>query len=133
MIISSVSCTIDFHFCQGHLKSFGLFGKAKNCHEMAAKTTSCKHHQTKSSNAFSCNKQDQNCCENKTIHFESENNEQIKIVEPIIIDYQYLADKEDVHFCKFLDQKNEDVPSIKRYKPPLIQKDIPVVFESLLL
>jgi len=31
---TSVGYSIDLHFCQGHLKSVALIGKAKSCHEM---------------------------------------------------------------------------------------------------
>ena len=43
MFLTSAGFLVDFHYCQGELKSFNFFGKAPNCHEMAM-SGSCAHH-----------------------------------------------------------------------------------------
>lgn len=133
VLVSSMSYTIDFHYCQGQLKSFSLFGKAKNCHEMASKMASCHHKKQVDEKSKCCSKGENNCCNNKTIYFESEFDNQI-----ISLDYLKLESLSFVvafeHFSfKDLFEVIEDAIPHAHYKPPLIRKDIPVLFESFLL
>lgn len=134
VLVSSTSYTIDFHYCQGQLKSFSLFGKAKNCHEMADKMTSCQHHKKQVEEVpMTCSSSDNNCCNNKTVNFESDFD--LQIVNP---DYLNLESLSFVVACEHSSFDDlfvgiTDVTTYAYYKPPLIQKDIPVLFESLLL
>jgi len=133
VLISSMSYTIDFHYCQGQLKSFSLFGKAKNCHEMASKMASCHHHKQKPDDSLSCSEGDKNCCNNKTVNFESDFDEQIINIDYLNIDSQsFVVAFKSSSFDDLFDNIKEVVP-FAHYKPPLIQKDIPVLFESFLL
>ena len=132
VLVSSMSYTIDFHYCQGQLKSFSLFGKAKNCHEMASKMPSCHHKKQVDEKPMACSEGDNNCCNNKTVYFESDFDEQI-----VNLDYLSLESLSFVvafkHSFSDLYEVIKDVIPFAHYKPPLIQKDIPVLFESFLL
>jgi len=133
VLVSSMSYTIDFHYCQGQLKSFSLFGKAKNCHEMASKMASCHHKKQVDEMSKTCSEGDNNCCNNKTVYFESDFDEQI-------INFDYLS-LESLSFAVAFEHSSfddlfeviKDVIPFAHYKPPLIRKDIPVLFETFLL
>ena len=72
LMASSMSYTIDFHYCQGQLKSFSLLGKAKNCHEMESSIASCHRHKKQNDKkSLGCSEGDKNCCSNKTVNFEN--------------------------------------------------------------
>ena len=46
---TTVGISMDFHYCQGELKSVALFSKAKSCHEIAASNNevpSCHKHKS---------------------------------------------------------------------------------------
>ena len=133
VLVSSMSYTIDFHYCQGQLKSFSLFGKAKNCHEMASKMASCHHKKQVDEMSKTCSEGDNNCCNNKTVYFESDFDEQI-------INFDYLS-LESLSFAVAFEHSSfddlfeviKDVIPFAHHKPPLIRKDIPVLFETFLL
>ena len=47
MFFTSIGFSMDIHYCQGHLKSISLLGKAKNCHDIQAmKSDHCKKTKT---------------------------------------------------------------------------------------
>ena len=133
VLVSSLSYNIDFHYCQGQLKSFSLFGKAKNCHEMASKMASCHHHKEKSDDSSSCSEEDNNCCNNETVHFESDFDEKFLNIDYLnLISQLFVVASKSSSFDDLFDKIKEVTP-FAHYKPPLIQKDIPVLFESFLL
>ena len=133
VFISSMSCTIDFHYCQGQLKSYSLLGKAKNCHEISEKIASCPHHQNENSDSLACTEDDKNCCSNETIHIESDIDKPLINLDFLTIDSHYfvVAFKAST-FTDLLGEVEDNIPHA-HYKPPLIQKDISVLFESFLL
>ena len=134
VLVSSMSYTIDFHFCQGQLKSFSLFGKAKNCHEMASKMASCHHHKKQVDEmSMTCSEGDNNCCNNKTVNFESDFDQQIVNLDYLSLESLSFVVAFEHYSCDYLFEDIKDAIPFAHYKPPLIQKDIPVVFESFLL
>ena len=44
MFFTSVGFTVDMHYCQGKLKTFNFFGKAKSCHEVGEGMKDCPFH-----------------------------------------------------------------------------------------
>ena len=133
VLVSSMSYTIDFHYCQGQLKSFSILGKAKNCHEMASKMASCHHHKQKLEDSLSCSEGDNNCCNNETLYFESDIEEKFLTIDYLNLNFQpFVVAFKSSSFEDLFDEIKEVIP-FAHYKPPLIQKDIPVLFESFLL
>jgi len=128
-----MSYTIDFHYCQGQLKSFSLFGKAKNCHEMASKMASCHHKKQVDKKPMACSESDNNCCNNETVHYESDLDQQFLNFDFFNLDSQLfvVATPEASLDDLFIDIK--EITPFAHYKPPLIQKDISVLFETFLL
>jgi hypothetical protein len=128
-----MSYNIDFHYCQGQLKSFSLFGKAKNCHELANKMASCHHHKSNDNESKACAKEDKNCCNNETKFFESENDNLVLGFD--YFDFTMQSFIVACHRSPFLDSsivENEEL-SYANYRPPIILKDISTLFETFLL
>ena len=133
VLVSSMSYNIDFHYCQGELKSFSLFGKAKNCHEMASKMASCHHKKQVDEKPMACSEGDNNCCNNKTVYFESDFDEQVVNLDSLSLEsLSFVVAFKHSSFYDLYEVIKDLIP-FERYKPPLIQKDIPVLFESFLL
>lgn len=74
--VLSLTYTVDFHYCQGELKSFSFYGKAKNCHEVTDEPPSC-HLKCTGASDSKCSKSDYSCCNNRTVSFESDFAEKI--------------------------------------------------------
>ena len=73
VFISSAGITVDFHYCNGELKSYNLIGKAKPCHEPTLKQ--CPFHKKMMVN----NNDKKGCCENKAVHFQSDQDQKIEV------------------------------------------------------
>ena len=136
MFFTSVGFTMDMHYCQGKLKSFSLLGKAKNCHEKAAKMANCPHHQkmtadTKQENGCSMDQKD--CCQNRMLHVQADQDLQKPAID--FLHNHQLQQFVVAYVLTFFSNQiiSTDTIAFARYKPPLIPRDIPVLFESFLI
>ena len=134
MLFTSVGFTVDIHFCQGDFKSFSLFGKAKNCHEVLQKQSTCKHHQALAQTYNNCEEDaPKDCCENKTINLDADQDQQLQTV-----DFE-LTKQTELFLTAFVftfyqnDLINARNIDYSRYRPPLIIRDIPILIQSFLL
>ncbi len=136
MFFTSVGFTVDMHYCQGKLKTFNFFGKAKSCHDMGEGMKDCPFH----AKMKTANKSDGNtiskkgCCSNKTLHFQSDQDQQNQVDNAVVISpqLQYFV----IAFVEvFINSSvvETDKPSFALYKPPLIPRDIYVLLETYLL
>ena len=127
VFLSSAGITVDFHFCNGELKSFSFFGKAKPCHEPSLKQ--CPFHK----NMVVKSDDKKGCCENKTVHFQSDQEQNFQAInfnfelnlQKLVLAYA------SVYF--FTSNDKQELNSIAHYKPPSISRDISVLFQSFLL
>lgn len=132
MLLTTVSISVDLHYCQGRIKSFNFAGKAKNCHEIAA-SRSCPHHASaKQETARGCCLQKKGCCSNKTLHaqllqdrFQASSDFKLGGNGPTLF-IPTMAWASPV-------QESFPEPPYRNYKPPLIYRDIPILVQSFLL
>jgi len=123
--MTSIGMTLNMHFCGGSLKSISLIQSSGSC--CSAVTKSC-------GNIDSVQESEgKKCCDNQSIEIQSDDN--------LIIDQvQVLSDinKFDVlitnnHVLDHLNIVAYDAADFEHYRPPLVSKDIPILFESFLL
>ncbi len=135
MFVTSVGFSIDMHYCQGQLKSFCFFGKAESCHEMAETTPIkiCPHHQKMMVQKEGCSIDKKDCCKNRTLHIQSDQDLQVQ-TSNLILDkqLQQFVIAYVMAFITDFDLKT-GTPSFAHYKPPLIWRDIPVLNQTFLL
>ncbi len=135
MFFTSVGFSIDMHYCGNHLQSFNLFGKAKNCTEMVATaaTKGCQMHEkiTTPKDGFSIHKKD--CCHNRTLNLQADLTSEIQTDN--FMDSQQLQDFVVAFVVVFLENRPTETTAsnFALYTPPLIPRDIPVLFQSFLL
>lgn len=132
---TSAGFSIDMHFCQHQLKSISFFGKAKTCHEksQAAPMKNCPHHSKVVTEKEGCT-EDKDCCNNKTLHFQSDQDQQVQTSDFLINkQFQKFAIAYVAVFFVNDSSIESDASTYAQYKPPLISRDIPVLFESFLL
>lgn len=137
VLLSSVGFTVDLHYCGGHLKSYSLVGKARKCHEMESSPKivgkTCAHHSGPSSKGEVCT-DEKGCCSNKTLHFQTDNDQQLQLQEGLQTpSFQKL-------FTAYVSIPFHSSPAVDyaesamdRYRPPLIHRDILVLNQSFLL
>ena len=135
MFFTSVSFTMDMHFCKNELKSINFFGKAKSCHEASegvAKRT-CPHHQKMMGQSDSSSMDKKDCCENKTFHYQSDDDQQFQhddFVENLLLQHTLVAQIFQIIKHQVVET---NTPDFVHYHPPLILRDIPVLIQSFLL
>ena len=121
VLFSTMSFTIDMHFCGDTLVDTALFREAKNCGMEMQKPSSSE-----------CSITKKNCCSDKQIivdgqdelkrSFEKLTPEQQQFVASFIYSYLDLFEGFDKH-----------VTSYETYKPPLVVKDIQKLDEVYLI
>lgn len=136
MFFTSVGFTVDMHYCQGELKTFNFFGKAKSCHEMGQGMKDCPFHaqmkQANKSEDSTINKK--GCCSNKTLNFQYDQDQQYQVDNAVVISPQleyFVIAFVEVFINSSVVETNK--PSFALYKPPLIPRDIYVLLETYLL
>ena len=136
LLIASVGYSVDFHYCQGNLKSFSFTGKAESCHIIkdGKSKSSCPFHSylpEKDGNESILAK---SCCENQTHQFNSDIDQNLNgfdfecryhNLQPLSL----LGLFPEYSFNIFAGQAN----NFLSYKPPVIITDIPVRVQSFLL
>ena len=136
MLVTSLGLTLDMHFCGDHLKSYSFFGKAKGCYEMSegANKNTCSNDQMNMEQNDDCSIQKKNCCDNKTLDFQFDQDQQIQTADLSISQslQQFITAYVAVFFLNDF-QIESDKPSFAHYKSPLIARDIYVLDEAFLL
>ncbi len=132
VILASVGIMVSKHYCQGDLKNFALFVKAKQCHDISTHKTKTHCHPGKNTCQKSKKKEGKKCCENKTVFLETDDfistmaspkiNPEFQLIAVAFILYNDLLFSTEKRSVKFLN-----------YKPPLIELDIPVLVQSFLI
>lgn len=132
ILFSSVGFSIDLHYCGTDLKSFSFTGKAKNCFELA-KSGTCSKHQMVEATKPLCETSKKDCCHNKTFYVKGELTSDAPTTSFLIS--SLLQDFLLAFVVVFADKPTlkQSTLNFLHYKPPLIQKKIPVLVQSFLL
>ena len=128
---------MDMHYCGGALKSVSFFGKAKTCHDMVSEVDStmknCPLHKKMMADEMDCS-EDKNCCSNKTVLLQSDQDQQVQSSEFVLSKQlkQFVAAYVAVFFSNDFNIERE-VVAFALYIPPFIPRDIPVLNQTFLL
>ena len=137
MLFTSLGLSVDMHICQGHLKSFNFFGKAKSCYELAdadsMKECTANQHKKLIKKADGCSLKQADCCQNRLLQLISDQDQEVESNHFAIS--QPLQTFVVAFVAVFLNETTveTDVANHVSYIPPLIQKDIYVLLETFLL
>lgn len=135
MFLTSPGFAIDKHFCQGELKDIRLFGKAKSCHEaeQAEHKPACPFHPKLQENSATSTLDEKDCCTNQATYVVSgEKTSELASTKSAAHSVTLLY--------AILPVDKTPLPEISysslhylNYKPPLLNRDIPVLVQSFLL
>lgn len=136
VFFSSVGLTIDMHYCKGELKSVAFIGKAKSCHDTQSSSTKkmCPHHQKMMDMGEDITAEQNNCCQNKTMRSQSDDDKTIVISDVIVpnVTLNYVVAFVTTQFSINLSSINQNT-YIEDYHPPIISRDIYVLHESFII
>lgn len=137
MLVTSMSFSVDMHFCKDELKSFSLVGQAEVCHPIKAKekteTNACPFHQKIQKEKASSQIQEKGCqktcCDNQKILIDFDEN-LVQITTRELSNLSFISSTPIQYI------QNRIVQSIyphQNYHPPLLNRDIPIFVQSFLL
>lgn len=138
MFFSSAGLAVDFHYCQGKLKTLGIFQDAKSCHELVANTSHC-HMAEKSSchkkamkSSCSKDKGSKGCCDNEKVFILLDADYgAAEYVSLNIVQVQFVAAFITIFYHLFL-ETDSSRSHFNNYKPPPLDRDILVLVQSFL-
>ena len=127
MFCTSATYSVDFHYCEGELKSFSLFGKAKPCYEQKV---TCPHHAAKGGTIGHMG-----CCNNETIVV-SDLDIDFNIPSLLPIPGAFLSltpPAFDSWKKSMLDVVEYTTPKYMNYRPPLPEDDLRILYQRFLI
>jgi hypothetical protein len=148
MFFTSLGFSLDMHYCQDEIQSISIIGKAKSCDKLAdhlcdrAGTSNHGTVESKSSDdkAGSCHSEmtgkecDKDCCQNRTLQVDNLEEESLSTPIPSFdlnqIQFVLAFVGSFYNFSFF--QENSTLKYFT-YKPPLIERDIQLLFQSFLI
>lgn len=130
LLVSSSGISMDVHFCQGKFKRANIFGKAKTCQEVNDCLIKCgkevKVYQSK--NSCSKDGEHKGCCKNESFQLDFDF-DAFDIVSSDLheIHKQFLTAFTYIYVVNLVPTK--EVCKFTTYRPPPIEKDIPILFQ----
>lgn len=119
VLFSTFSFTVDKHYCGDYLVNTSIFSKAKGCGMKMQKSISVDR----------CETIKKDCCKNESTYVEGNDAEQQAIYQQVVEQLFFVAAFAEV-FTNLFNEKVCDNFAVHYYIPPLIQKDIRVLFEN---
>ncbi len=127
MLLISTGFSVNEHYCQGQLKSWRINLTPPNCHaesacHKASPEKSCKHGEPQ-----------KGCCENESSYVQLDAD--FPTIDIATIDFEPIQWMIFTFVRKLLIFQNRPVylTHYQNYKPPLLDRDIPVFVQSFLL
>ena len=123
VFVTSTGFSVDTHYCQGHMKTFNVFGKAKTCSDLE-KATVCGH-QDENTNGGTVGKRP--CCENRFRYFQPDQSRISQSTNSVSVKPVQVYMPVSVFVTSHFNIIDLEAPAFSRYKPPPLLRDIPVL------
>lgn len=121
VLLSTLSFTINMHYCGDTLVETALFHKAKGCGmEMGKPSTE------------SCSITKKNCCDDKQLSIEGQDELQIQF-DKVSFEQQVFIASFIYTYSKLFEEYNDDINSFREYKPPLVVRQLYKLDETYLI
>jgi len=121
VLFSTMSFTIDMHYCGDTLVDTSIFSKAKSCGMESMETSTCESPELK-----------KECCSEDQISFEGENELQLTF-EDLNFEQQVFVSSFIYSYINLFEGLEENIIPLKDYSPPLVVKDILLLDQVFLI
>ncbi len=121
VLLSTMSFTMDMHYCGDTLVETAIFHKAKGC-GMEMQTLSTQD----------CSVTKKSCCDDKQLAIEGQDELQLRI-DKISFEQQLFITSFVYSYINFFQVVDKKVASFGEYQPPLVVKQIFKIDESYLI
>lgn len=138
MLLVSTGFSIDFHFCQGQLKSFSLVGEAASCHNEDKESTCAQGkmacHATSMANQGESGTCDKGCCSNIQFELSSiDETDQKIVIETSVLPSNKALSAIIPTTILWLGALSKHIHPYLNYRPPILDKQIILLIQSFLL
>lgn len=131
ILVSSSNLAVNLHFCQGKLAGLSFLGVTKTCSSSSRTPCSSMKKETQAEGELA--KDDKNCCENELLYLYSDQNLFNTINDfAIPVELQQFFTFFIIAFYKKNTVRKPEF-NIQNYRPPIVFKDISVLYQSFLL
>ena len=121
VLFSTLSFTIDMHYCGNTLVDTAIFKKAKNCGmEMQNSTTK------------ECSMTKKNCCSDKQIFVDGQDELKVSF-DTLSFEQQQFVVSFIYTYINLFEGFNEEINSFQEYKPPLVVRQLYKLDETYLI
>ncbi|WP_109299178.1 hypothetical protein [Aquimarina sp. AU474] len=122
VLFSTMSFTVNMHYCGNTLMNVALYKEAKSCSmEMQQMQPPSDFHVMKKS-----------CCTDKQLNFEGQDELKTSF-DKLTFDQQTFITTFFYSYVNLFEGLEENVIPFKEYPPPLLVKDIQVLYETFLI
>ena len=126
IFITSTGFQLSAHYCSGQLKSFKLFGKAEVCKYEQPVKKPCPMHKEMAA------KTKNDCCNNEDIQLDPSAYEAVAVAK-VLVDHSFDFIEPQQLASISIARWDAHVDFTTQYRPPPIDRDIPVMVQSFLL
>jgi len=121
VLFSTFSFTVERHLCGGEVADFSIIGNLETCKMPESNDTFEKSSLYKTP-----------CCQDTVETIESSNNE-LNIVKELELQRAQFAFVFIYSYLYLFDDLEENTTAFRYYRPPLVVKDIPVLYNTFLI
>ncbi|MDY7395329.1 hypothetical protein UMM65_08755 [Aureibaculum sp. 2210JD6-5] len=121
VLFSTLSFTVEKHICAGEVADVALFGDLERCNMPDDNHNNDNSGFTKES-----------CCQNET-HFVQGSNAELKITDKSHKQTQVFAALFTYTYLSLFESLEKDTNSFLSYSPPIVVKDIQVLYDTFLI
>ena len=121
VLFSTMSFTVNLHYCGDTLVETALFQKAKGCGMEMEKTST-----------EGCSISKKNCCDDKQLVIEGQNELKLQ-VDKITFEQQVFITSFVYTFINLFKGLGDNVSFYKEYKPPLVVRQLYKIVETYLI
>ncbi len=121
VLFSTMSFTIEMHYCGDTLVDAAIFSKVKTCGMESIETSTCKSSELK-----------KKCCSDEQLTFEGENELQLTF-EKLNFKQQVFVSSFIYTYINLFEGLEENIIPLQDYLPPLVVKDILLLDQVFLI
>lgn len=126
VLLSTMSFSVDMHYCGGHLVDFSMFDKVDSCMMKAVKSkdfNSCKMMGMES---------EASCCSDVEVTIEGQDDLKIPL-DNLTFEQQQFVLSFTYSFINLYKEANENIVLYKDYVPPPLLRDVQILDQTFLI
>jgi len=124
VLFSTMSFTVDMHYCGDHLVDFSFFENAKNCTMQASPS--------KATGEISVMEMEMDCCTDLEIVLEGQDDLKISF-DQFTFDQQIFISTFYYTYVNLFETVDKNLNSFKEYSPPPLIRDIQILDQTFLI